>query len=112
MKTGLFAGALALGIALAPAAASADDPRDPSMRSAEARARDKAIIKRLNQEQLAYVQNRDAQYAEGWRAYRNGPQLNAAHQAQYDREMAAWRRAVAKSRKYTGSSALTANVNQ
>ena len=96
MKTGLFAGALALGIALAPAAASADDPRDPAMRSAEARARDKAIIKRLNQEQLAYVQNRDAQYAEGWRAWRNGPQVNAARKAQYDREMAAWRRAVAK----------------
>ena len=96
MKTGLFAGALALGIALAPAAASADDPRDPAMRSAEARARDKAIIKRLNQEQLAYVQNRDAQYAEGWRAWRNGPQVNAARKAQYDREVAAWRRAVAK----------------
>ena len=98
MKTGLFACALALGIALVPAAAFADDPRDPSMRSAEARARDQAIIKRLNQEQLATVQNRDAQYAEGWRAWRNGPQVNASRQAQYERDMAAWRRAVTKCR--------------
>lgn len=96
MKTGLFAGALALGVILVPAAASADDPHDPSMRSAAARARDKAIIKRLNQEQLAYVQNRDAQYAEGWRSYREGPQVAPARQAQYQRDMAAWRRAVAK----------------
>ena len=98
MKTSLLACALALGIALVPVAASADDPRDPSMRSAEARARDKAIIKRLNQEQLAYVERRDARYAGGWRAWRNGPQVNAARQAQYERDMAAWRRAVAKCR--------------
>ena len=98
MTTGLFACALALGIAFIPTAASADDPRDPSMRSAEARARDKAIIKRLNQDQLATVQQRDAQYAEGWRAYREGPKVNVARQAQYEREMAAWRRAVAKCR--------------
>lgn len=98
MKTGLFAGALALGIALVPAAASADNPNDPTMRSAEARARDKAIIKRLNQDQLAHVQSRDARYATGWRAWREGPQVNAARQAQYEREMAAWRRAVARCR--------------
>ena len=96
MKIHLLFAALALGFAGVSTMAAADDPRDPSMRSAEARARDKAIIKRLNQEQLAYVEQRDAQYAEGWRAYRNGPQVNTARQAQYDREMAAWRRAVAK----------------
>lgn len=98
MKLGLFACALALGMALVPVAASADDPRDPSMRSAAARARDKAIIKRLNQEQLASVQNRDARYAEGWRAYREGPRVDSGRQAQYERDMAAWRRAVAKCR--------------
>lgn len=96
MNVRLFAGALALGMALVPVAASADDPRDPSMRSAEARARDAAIIRRLNQEQLAYVQNRDAQYAQGWRAYREGPRVAPARHAQYEREMAAWRRAVAR----------------
>ena len=98
MKTSLLACALALGIALVPVAASADDPRDPSMRSAEARARDKAIIKRLNQEQLAYVERRDAHYAGGWRAYREGPAVNASRQAQYERDMGAWRRAVARCR--------------
>lgn len=98
MKTGLFACALALGIALVPTAASADDPRDPAMRSAEARARDKATIKRLNEEQLARVRQRDARYAEGWRAYRTGPRVDAGRQAQYEREMTAWRRAVARCR--------------
>ena len=96
MTIRLFVGALALGIALVPATAMADDPRDPAMRSAEARARDRAIIKRLNQEQLAYVQNRDAHYAEGWRAYREGPRVAPARAAQYDHAMAAWRRSVAK----------------
>ena len=91
-----IAGALALGMALVPVAASADDPHDPSMRSPAARARDAAIIRRLNQEQLAYVQNRDAQYAQGWRAYREGPRVEPARQAAYEREMAAWRRAIAK----------------
>ncbi|QGN54250.1 hypothetical protein [Novosphingobium sp. Gsoil 351] len=98
MNTRLFAGALALGIAFVSTAAVADDPRDPSMRSPAARARDKAIIKRLNEDQLAYIQQRDARYAEGWRAYREGPRVNASRQAQYEREMAAWRRAVAKCR--------------
>ena len=97
-KTGLYACALALGIALVPTAASADDPRDPSMRSAEARGRDKAIIKRLNQERLAYVERRDAQYAGGWRAYREGPRINASRQAQHERDMGAWRRAIAMCR--------------
>ena len=96
MNIRLFAGALALGMALIPATASADDPHDPSMRSPAARARDAAIIRRLNQEQLAYVQNRDAQYAEGWRAYREGPRVEPARQARYEREMADWQRAVAK----------------
>lgn len=96
MKIRLFAGALALGVALVPTAASAEDPHDPSMRSAAARARDAAIIRRLNHEQLAFVQNRDAQYAQGWRAYREGPRVEPARQARYEREMADWRRAVMK----------------
>ena len=52
-EIGSFVCALALGKALVPTVASTDDPRDPAMRSAAARARDKAIIKRLNLEQLA-----------------------------------------------------------
>lgn len=95
MHVRLFAGALALAVAATSTPALADDPRDPLLsKSAAARARDKAIIKRLNQEQLAYVRKRDARYAEGWRAYREAPRINAERQAQYQRDMAAWRRAV------------------
>lgn len=93
MHIKLFAGALALGCAtvfVAPAPALADDPNDPTMRSAAARAKDKAIIRQLNLDQAAYVKARDARYARGWRAYKAYP----AQQAAYERRMAEWRRAV------------------
>ena len=90
MKLKLFAGALALGAVAVSSAAYADDPNDPSMRSAAARARDKAIIRKLNLDQAAYVKARDARQAAGWRAYREQP----ARQAAYERKMAEWRRAV------------------
>lgn len=89
-----LAGALALGLAAVPSPVLADDPKDPAMRDASARARDAAIIKRLNEEQLKYVRERDARYAEGWRAYRDAPRENARRQAEHEREMAAWRHAV------------------
>ena len=102
MKSVLLACAIALSAAV-PGAALADDPSDPAMRNADARARDAAIIKRLNQQQLAQVRQRDAGYAEGWRAWRVGGGMreadaraeNARRGAAYEREMAAWRRAVA-----------------
>ena len=90
MKLKLFAGALALGAIAVSSAAYADDPHDPSMRSAAARARDKAVIRKLNLDQAAYVKARDARRAPGWRAYREQP----AQQAAYERKMAEWRRAV------------------
>lgn len=90
MKMKLFAGALALGCAMASSAAYADDPRDPTMRSAAARARDKAIIRKLNLDQAAYVKARDARQAAGWKAYKDYPAKKAAH----ERKMAEWRRAV------------------
>lgn len=90
MKLKLFAGALALGCATVSSVAFADDPNDPSMRSAAARARDKAIIRKLNLDQAAYVKARDARQAAGWRAYRAYPQQRAAH----ERRMAEWRHAV------------------
>lgn len=96
MNIRLLAGAMALGFAVVSTTAMADDPNDRSMRNPANRARDAAIIKRLNQEQLAYVQNRDAHYAQGWRDYRNGPRVAPEQQARYDREMAAWRRAVTR----------------
>lgn len=83
-------GALALVSLGIPGTALADDPNDPAMRSAEARARDAAIIRQLNREQLRHVEQRDAQYAEGWQAYRDAPR----QQAEYERRMAEWRRAV------------------
>lgn len=60
--------ALAILTAVPGAVALADDPRDPTM-TPEAIARDRAIIRRLNREQAAYVQQRDARYAQGWRDY-------------------------------------------
>ena len=60
------------------------------MRSAEARARDKAIIRKLNLDQAAYVRQRDARQAAGWKAYKDYP----AQKAAYERRMAEWRRAV------------------
>ncbi|MGX7925249.1 hypothetical protein ACWPMX_01600 [Tsuneonella sp. HG094] len=84
-----FAGALALAVAAVVATPSlADDPNDPTMRSAAARARDAAIIRKLNQDQLRHVQQRDAKYAAGNTASRDWAARENA------RRMAAWRHAV------------------
>lgn len=108
----------AIAAVMVPAAALADDPNDPTMRSAAARARDREIIRQLNLQELAKVRERDARYAQGWRAWR-GEGSNrgtdatynpgsrdherdldryARDRAQYDRQMAGWRRAVAACR--------------
>ena len=70
MTIALRAGALALGLILASSAALADDPNDPAMRSAAARARDKATIRQMNLAEARRVQARDARYAAQWRAWR------------------------------------------
>lgn len=96
----------ALAGVLVPVSALADDPNDPAMRSAAARARDRAIIRELNLKQAAMVRERDARYAEGWRAAREYAAGShdadradyARRRAQYDRDMAAWRAAVAACR--------------
>jgi hypothetical protein len=108
----------ALAVAMVPAAALADDPHDPAMRSAAARARDHDVIRRLNLQELAMVRERDARYAESWRAARaGGGRTDAAadytarsrehdravsayarDRAAYERDMARWRRAVAACR--------------
>lgn len=105
----LVSGAIALCCVMAGSAVHADDPNDPAMRDPRARARDKAIIRQLNRNELARVQARDARYAEGWRAWRQQPQQRADHarameryshdRAQYERDMAAWRRAAAACRQ-------------
>ena len=107
--------ALALAAALLPITAMADDPNDPTMRTAAARARDHAIIRRLNQNELASVRERDARYAEGWESYRTrgansedyarrrskyerANQRYAEDRSRYQSQMVAWRRAVAACR--------------
>lgn len=94
-RFGSFACALVVGTALLPAVARADDPRDSGMRSAEARARDSAETKRLNQGQLAYVSRRDAKTLQAYRGAKNaGDSAYAAARADYERKLAVWRRAV------------------
>lgn len=90
MKLSLLAGAAALAAIFTAVPALADDPNDPEMRSAAARERDRAIIRQLNRDELARVRARDSKYAKGWSAYREAP----ARQAEYERRMAEWRRAV------------------
>lgn len=113
MRVKLFVCA-AIVAAMIPAVAEADDPNDPAMRSATARAHDRAIIRQLNLQELARVRERDARYAEGWRAARIAHNSKAANarsrtheramadyardRAQYEQEMAEWRRAVSACR--------------
>ncbi|MBB3953353.1 hypothetical protein [Novosphingobium sediminicola] len=123
MKAYLAACAM-MAAALSPGVAMADDPHDPAMRSAAARARDKAEIARLNRNQLAYVRKRDAGYAKDWAAYREaqgqgqgqgrsdyeetsyesgyGARRDAADYAQsrrdYERDLAEWRYAAGQCR--------------
>lgn len=103
----------AIAAAMMPTAALADDPNDPTMRSAAARARDRAIIRQLNLEEGARVRERDARNAQNLRAARAGAgneyaarsrdydramANHARDRAQYKRDMAGWRRAVAACR--------------
>lgn len=77
----------------------------------EAIARDRATIRRMNNEQLAYVQKRDAQYAQGWDDYaeangrgrtssrRNSAQSDYAEaRRDYERRLAEWREDVSACR--------------
>ena len=85
-----LAGAILIALSANSVPALADDPKDPAMQSREARERDAAEIRRLNREQLRYVQRRDAEYAKGWEAQQN----YKAELAEYERQMAKWREAV------------------
>ncbi len=100
-------GCAVLAAMMVPAVAHADNPLDPAMRSKAARERDRAIIRKLNLDEAARVKERDARYAEGWRAYREGRGEDAGRddredyarrRAAYERDMADWRRAVAACR--------------
>ena len=124
MRLGAFICA-AIVAATVPAAASADDPRDPAMRNADARTRDSDLTRQLNREAGARFRERDARNVQGWRAARDSESYEAAdseyaaraqdfaarsqdHQramgdyardrARYEQDMAAWHRAVAACR--------------
>jgi len=104
----------AIVAAMVPAVALADDPRDPAMRNAAARARDSAITRELNRQENARVLKRGVT----WHVVRGGRHDEAADgdyaaaaqdherdiaeyrrsRAQYERDMADWRRAVAACR--------------
>ncbi|MDE2435086.1 MAG: hypothetical protein KGM49_02385 [Sphingomonadales bacterium] len=96
---------------LIPAVAHADDPNDPAMRDPRTRAHDREVIRQLNLKELQQVHERDARYAEGWRAYGEQGDREESYQrarsdyerqmddyqqrrADYERDRAAWRHAV------------------
>lgn len=114
MKFGIVFGGLALALVANPTLALADDPHDPQMRTQAARERDRGVIRRLNQQELARVRERDAGYAQGWAAWK--AHKARAHDGQaadrrdadrdyadahddYEQRMAEWRRAVAACRE-------------
>jgi len=90
--------ALICGVVIAammPAAALADDPHDPAMRSAAARARDAARTRELNRQENARVVRRGVR----WHMVRvDSGAETGRNRAGYEREMAEWRRAVAACR--------------
>lgn len=109
MKTGTILGALVMALVAVPGVAMADDPHDPQMRTQAARERDRAVIRRLNQQELARVRERDARYAQGWAKWRahneqaadrrDADRDYADARDDYEQRMAEWRRAVAACRE-------------
>ena len=114
MKTGTILGALVMALVAVPGVALADDPYDQQMRTQAARERDRGIIRKLNQQELARVRERDARYAQGWAAWkadkgrehqermadrRDDERDYADARAYYEQRMAEWRRAVAACRE-------------
>ncbi len=106
VKAGLIALMVAILAVAAPLAVQARGPKTPAEL-----ARDREIIRGLNQRELAYVRQRDARQAKGWRAWRNRGAANAEYQRQraehqqamerysqdrrrYEQRHAAWRAAV------------------
>jgi len=98
---------------LVTTAAQADDPNDPVMRDPAARARDSAMIRSLNQRELARVRARDAQMGIGRVSAQQAEASCIAYQARsrdyeramadyqrdrarYERDLADWRRATAQ----------------
>ena len=101
----------AIVAAMVPAAALADDPRDPTMRNADARARDSAKTRELNRQENSRVLKRgvtwrvvhggrsdeadDGDYAAASQDHERDIAEYRRSRARYEREMAEWRHAVA-----------------
>ncbi len=109
MKARLVASAVALSVIAVSTPGLADDPKDPLLsKSAEARAKDKAIIRQLNINEMRRVRAQEAEQAQGWQAYREHPARQAEYRAAladhareraaYEKKMAAWREAVRRCR--------------
>ena len=109
MNYRLIVGALALSVAAISVPSLADDPKDPLLsKSAAARAKDKAIIRQLNINEMQRVRAQEAQQAQGWQAYREQPARQAEYRAAladhareraaHEKKMAAWREAVRRCR--------------
>lgn len=104
----------AIVAATVPVAALADDPRDPAMRNAAARARDSERTRELNRQEDAGVLKRgvswrvvrargrdeaaDGDYTAASRDHERDMADYARSRAQYERDMTEWRRAVAACR--------------
>jgi hypothetical protein len=99
----------AVAAAMVPVAAMADDPHDPAMRNAAARAADSARTRALNRQENARVLRRGVRWhmvradgnADAVAASRGHERAMARYgrdRARYEREMAEWRRAAAACR--------------
>jgi len=94
-------------VATMPVAALADDPHDPAMRNAAARARDSAKTRELNRQENDRVVKTgvrwwtvrpDGSKVAGGGNYAAAMRDNERERARYEQEMADWRRAVAACR--------------
>lgn len=98
----------AIVVAMMPAVALADDPRDQAMRTAAAHARDRETTRQLNLEAGARVPQprwrtvrtgggyaaADGEYAARSQDHERDMANYARNRAEYNRQMAEWRRAV------------------
>ncbi|MBS0283079.1 MAG: hypothetical protein JSS15_01525 [Proteobacteria bacterium] len=94
---------IAIVTAMLPAIAHADDPRDAAMRNAAARAHDSEMTRQLNLKagvaaratgQRRVVLAGGGDYAAAMRAHEDEMARYTRNRAQYERDMAEWRRAV------------------
>lgn len=103
-----------VAVAMMPVAAQADDPHDPAMRNAAARARDSEKTRELNRRENQRLvrtgvrwhvvrpgsaeETGDDGYAAAMRDHDRDMAQYRRDRARYDQEMAEWRRAVAACR--------------